>query len=474
MKRLFALSLLLLELTRCSSLRPDHHEPVVSVSPGVPSTPPSLSVEQEKVPPIPAEYSPDAALSLDQLIDVALRNSPSTRVAWLEARSAAASLRATEASYLPAVDLTAQVQELKQAVGSSSSFSPNAHLTYAASLGLSYLLFDFGGRAAQVEESRQALIAAGYEHNAAIRDVVFNVARAYYQLLDARARLAAQKTTLEELRVSLDAADARHQAGIATIADVLQARTALSQGELNDESLSGNAATLAGTLANALGLPATMTLPVGSLPEDISASEVGQVESLVEQAYAERPELGAARARLLRARSRIREVRSQGLPTVSLNASGGGVHNQPGSGFPDVWSTGLFFRFPLFTGFRNTFETRAAELEADRAAAQVTELERQVDLQVWSSYQDIRTAAQRLETSRSLLASAQQSRDVAQGRYKEGVGSILDVLTAQAALANARAQQVQARADWLLALARLAHDTGPGQQESAMHPKGNS
>jgi outer membrane protein TolC len=81
-------------------------------------------------------------------------------------------------------------------------------------------------------------------------------------------------------------------------------------------------------------------------------------------------------------------------------------------------------------------------------------------LAVWTSHQNVQTAAQRVRASRDLLASAEQSAQVAQGRYKEGVGSILDLLVAQSALSSARAQEVQARADWLLALASLAHDTG--------------
>jgi outer membrane protein TolC len=79
---------------------------------------------------------------------------------------------------------------------------------------------------------------------------------------------------------------------------------------------------------------------------------------------------------------------------------------------------------------------------------------------VWSSYYALQTAEQRLITARELLSSAQQSADVASGRYRSGVGTILDVLTAEAALESARAQEVQARTDWFLAVAQLAHDTG--------------
>ena len=117
-------------------------------------------------------------------------------------------------------------------------------------------------------------------------------------------------------------------------------------------------------------------------------------------------------------------------------------------------------RFPLFTGWRNRYDVREAELNAEAAREQVRDISQQVSLDVWTSYYALRTAKQRLATSRDLLASAQQSADVARARYREGVGTIVDVLTAEAALESARAQEVQARTDWFLALAQLAHDTG--------------
>jgi len=66
----------------------------------------------------------------------------------------------------------------------------------------------------------------------------------------------------------------------------------------------------------------------------------------------------------------------------------------------------------------------------------------------------------RNETSKDLLDSATASEQVALGRYQEGVGLLLDLLNAQSALAAARAQEIAARADWLLAAARLTYSTG--------------
>jgi outer membrane protein TolC len=79
---------------------------------------------------------------------------------------------------------------------------------------------------------------------------------------------------------------------------------------------------------------------------------------------------------------------------------------------------------------------------------------------VFVSYYALQTAEQRVATADNLLASALQSAEVAAGRYREGVGSILELLTAQSALANARAQQVQSRWQWYTSLVQLARDAG--------------
>ncbi len=90
----------------------------------------------------------------------------------------------------------------------------------------------------------------------------------------------------------------------------------------------------------------------------------------------------------------------------------------------------------------------------------MTDLDRSVELQVWTSYYGLKTSEQEIVTAKDLLASAEASYDVALGRYKEGVGSILDLLAAQSVLADGRVQLVRARSDWFLALVQFTHDTG--------------
>ena len=115
---------------------------------------------------------------------------------------------------------------------------------------------------------------------------------------------------------------------------------------------------------------------------------------------------------------------------------------------------------PLFDGFSRQYDVAAARAQADAANAFADQARQDVITQVFVSYYALQTAERRVATADDLLASAQQSVQVAAGRYREGVGSIIDLLTAQTALANARAQQVQSRWQWYTALAQLARDAG--------------
>ncbi|MEK6375531.1 MAG: TolC family protein [Acidobacteriota bacterium] len=431
--------------------------PGTASAPNTPWTPPAdVNVGARSSAPATPAVPNEGPIALAQIIDIALSNNPTTRTAWLEARGAEAALGSERSAYFPEVDVLATATRSRPpAEGASAS------TTIAPSLALTYLLFDFGGRDAQVEQARQTLIAADFAHNAAIQDVVLRVQQVYYALLDAKALLEAQDATLKERRANLDAAEARHNAGVATIADVLQARTALSQARLTAETIEGNLRTIEGTLSTTMGLPATARFDIGALPLDIPAQQVSDdVGRLIADAVQQRPELGAARAFAERAHARVQEVRAQGLPTLNAVASAGHTLINGFDTRTTPYSAGIAFRFPLFTGWRNTYDLRRAETEVEIANEDLRGLEQQVGLQVWTSYFALQTATQRLATSRDLLASAQESAEVAAGRYRAGVGNIIDLLTAEAALENARALEVQARADWFVAVAQLAHDTG--------------
>ena len=434
----------------------------------IPSSPatevslPAQVAKQTTTPTIPPEVlKPGATITLGTVVEVALLNNPATRASYLAARSAAALLGSKRAAYYPSVDLEASFSRSRN---TSQNPLPNAvENIYGPDVTLDYLLLDLGGRSANLEDARLGLIAADWTHNATIQNVVLGVETAYVDYLDAKAQLDAAQVTLKQAQTVLDAATTRHDAGLATIAEVLQAKTAFSQAQLSFQSADGAVLALRGALATAMGLPANTPYDVGTLPAEVPLERAtGVVDELIAAAQARRPDLAAARTFADKASAHVRAVRSDGLPKLSLNAIAGRSYFEPPAGQSPVnsWSAAAVVSFPLFTGFANTFDLRKAREDAGVAQAQADLLEQQVVLEVWQSYYAVKTAAQLVKTSRDLLASAEQSERVALGRYKEGVGTIIDLLTAQSALAGARAQEIQARSGFYVALAQLAHDTG--------------
>ena len=419
---------------------------------------------------IPAEYrAPGTTLSLAQLVDLALRNNPRTREAWHFARAAAAEVGSKRAEYFPTVDLNGTITRQKSAaVGGQFLF---LQTTYGPAATLDWLLFDFGGRAADVGEAKAALYAADWTHNAAIQDVVLLVAEAYYQYLNAKGLAVARRANLEEAQKNLSAAEERHRAGIATIADVLQAKTSVSQAQLNLQDAEGQIQIIRGSLATAVGVPATIPVDVGELPRELPLEMVqNDIETLIAKAVSERPDLAARRFDALAAQSHVGSVRAEALPRLRASGNLNRTYYLTSAARPysDNYAGTILLTIPVFTGFDVEYRTRQAQEQAEAARATAERTEDQVSFEVWSGYYAVQTATQRVQTSRDLLASAQQSAQVAEGRYREGVGSILDVLTAQSALADARAQEVQARSLWFLSMAQLAHATGgllPGAAE---------
>lgn len=425
------------------------------------------------MPPAPPPSSPGAAPGLPpagtapktispmEAVDLALRNNPATRQAWYSARAAAATVGSRQSAYYPNVEVDGSYNRQKSAaLGGQTIFYQT---TYGPSAILNWLLFDFGGRAADVAEARALLAQANAAHDAIMNDVILQVLQAFYGYEGAKSLLAAQEASLKQAEENLSAAEERHRAGVATIADVLQARTTASQQRLAYDTVKGQIAVIRGALATALGIPANTPVEAGELPEDLNLDRVTQsVDDLIALAERQRPDLAAARSAAVAAERHAASVRSDLFPTLGGLASGGRTYfgGAAATSFADLYSVGVLLRIPVFSGFQKQYDLRRAEEERGVAEAAAESVKQLVIQQVWSSYYNVKTAAQKIRTTRDLVESARESADVTRGRYTAGVGSILDLLTAESALASARAQDVGARAEFLFSLAQLAHDVG--------------
>ncbi len=440
--------------------------PAASPAPEVPWTPPPSAVRSVAAgdtstrAAVPADLAERIRrLTLAEIVDIGLRNNAITRLAWANAQAAASAYGSERGAWLPTIE--GDVSGVRIKTAASQGRTAVEQSVFTPSVTLSYLLFDFGGRTGRVRGARQRLLAASFTHNAAIQDVILQIEVAYFQYLANRALLEAQRTTLAEAQTNLTAAEERRRVGVATVADVLQARTAMSQAQLDFQTIEGNVQTTRGALALALGLPANLPYDVDSTAAAVPVAPLADsVNALIAAALVGRPDLAAARSDAEAARAGIGEARSALLPSLNFSATGGRTYATTIPDGDNSYTVALGLTIPIFSGFSRQYDLRTARFDAEAAGARAETLRQQVVFQVFSAYYALQTSTRRVGTAEDLVASAQQSNEVALGRYRAGVGSVLDLLAAQSALAGARAQLVEARLTWSVSLAQLAHDAG--------------
>lgn len=422
-------------------------------------------------PPAPCTALPATPLTLPDLVDVALCANPATAVAYAASRSAAANVGIARAAELPNLSATVgptlnrtdYISGQQFVLPGGQSFSATSNATdfgASASLALSWLLFDFGGRAARIDVARDQQRAAIAQVADAVQSVALTTINAYNSLQGYLASVTAAQATVAFNKSSFDLADAKNHAGVATPADALQAKTALAQAELTLAQAQGNARTAAGQLAVAIGQPPTSVLTLAPVPPLGSADVLTRdVTQLIADAERLRPDLAISRANRDAAVADVRAARSDLRPSVSLS-----VQDQLGyansSSDSNRASAGVTLSLPLFNGYDRTYRVAAARAEADRQAALLEQTRQQAGLDVYTQATALTTQIRVLATARDLINSATASADIARGRFKAGVGTFTDLLNAQSALASARQQLVSADFGVRTAQATLARAVG--------------
>jgi outer membrane protein len=407
---------------------------------------------------------PSGVLALGKAVELALCRNPATRAAWAAAREQAAALGIAEAAWLPNLSATGSENwiagpRLVTEPGGAELVRASQR-TADAALNVSYTLFDFGARRARVSSARHLLDAAAATASSASQQVVLSAVEAFYGVVAADAALGAAKSTEAAADHSLEVARGRREAGVATRADVLQAETAFDQAVLSRVQAAGALKGARGTLAVTLGAPADRAFELNAdpVPAEVPALSA-RIADLMDEAARQRPDLAAAEAVRESAEADVRAARAAGRPSISVGAARNFVQS-PGLPNQNYDTLALSVTVPLFTGFETTYRVRSAQAALAARTATAEQVRLQVSLDVWNAYAALDSAGQQLKATSALLASAAENQEVALGRYQAGVGTIVDVLTAQSAEAGARQQRIGAEQSWQVARAQLALSIG--------------
>ncbi len=405
--------------------------------------------------------TPGRNLTFTAAVELALCANPQTRQAWAQAHEQAAAVGKAESAWLPQISASgAESRTFGEHADINGNVVSTTQNTGDAAVNLTWTLYDFGGRTGRIESAKRLLDAAAATASSVAQQTVRLVVQSYYGVVADDATVAAAKSIEAISAQSLQIARALQTGGAGTLGDVLQAQTAYEQYVLARVQAEATDRTAQGTLAVTLGKPAdqTFALAPDAVPTEVPALSA-HIADLMREASRQRPDLAAARFQRDAAAADIRVARAAGLPSISIGAehhftSTTGVPNQ------NYDQIGISVTIPIFSGFSVTYGVRQAQAALQVSEANLEQVELNVTQDVWSGYYNLQSANQQLATTSDLLNTARQNLEVSMGRYKAGVGSIVDVLTAQAALATAQQTRINAELGWFVARAQLAYALG--------------
>jgi outer membrane protein len=429
--------------------------------PPVLDTGPVLPGDEGPVP-CPSRVDLDQPLALGDAVDLALCHSPRIKAAWAAIKIQAGAVGEARAAYLPT--LTGSIGRLRTRTQHpdfpASDTSVTGQNVYA---GFNWRLLDFGGRNANREAANLLLRAALSSHDAALQKTLSSVAGAYFDALTAQGTSSARAQAALLAQDTLAATQRRLAKGAAGQSDTLQAATALAKARLAEQRALGEEHKALAVLAVAIGLPNPIHPRLAEQAELPPAQAVAALSGWLAEAEQRHPALRAARAQAEAARAKVVAVRAEGMPTLdwSVNFYQNGFPNQ---GLQPTKSNtrtiGVTLTIPFFEGFSRTYKIRGAQAQVEQSEAQQEDTEQLILSEVAKAHADAVAARENLAYSDTLLAAAEAALDSARRRYAKGAADILELLAAQAALADAQQEQVRCRADWRSARLRLMANTG--------------
>jgi outer membrane protein len=425
----------------------------------------------------PSPIDPQKRYSLVELIDLAERVNPETRVAWEAARKAAIAVGLVESEYFPVLTLSALGGYQSEAFPAPKDVAPSGFFRATLNqvlptLNLRWLLLDFGRRGSAWDAAKERLLAANLGFNRKHQEIVYNVQRAFLGLTSLRGKIAVAQSAVDSARAVRESAEAQLRNGLATVPEVSLARQQEAQAAFDLEDVLATERDALVALAESIGIPPTVPIQVtdfSTLPSPAVLED--SVDKVIDQGLERRPDLIAKVAALRAKEAEVRRARADYFPTLSLVSNSNTIAgrakitggNQPTGWFSATepsYGAGLFFQWNIFEGGATQRKVEFAEAERRAAEDEVTAARDKAIRDVWKAYTDVRLAIRRLDVAAALVDASQKSYESILASYRRGLETLTNLLAARRELSRARFVELDTKVQLLNASAALAFTTG--------------
>jgi outer membrane protein TolC len=406
-----------------------------------------------------AQNGPSGTLTLHQATQFALQHSPDLQSASAEIRKREGLTKTARSPLLPQVDLLADGSRYRFDHGILPGADPrNLHFDntiYTTGAELHFLVWDFGKTSAQLEAARQRLDSSKLLLDRQREEVIYTVASLFLKAETYDDLLEAAQARKKSLEALLDQTQRLVKGGRAVPLDLLKVQTRLAQVESDIATLqAGRQGTMSALLA-AMGwegeVPTLIKAEAATSPEAPAQPE----DALLQEAFARRPDLAAAREESRAADLLAKSARRSRLPRLDFRASTydygansplafgaliGQILPQLQVPAPSVshwqadWVVGGRVTFPLFDGGRRRGEIIAAEAQHRQAESAVLRTRLAISREVRTSLANLASDRERVKALEASVTQAEEALRLERLKYQAGRSEINFVLDAEAAL----------------------------------------
>lgn len=395
--------------------------------------------------------------SLPALLELGLSKNPQTRAAWWQARRVLAQKGQTESQFYPTV--AANINAKRQQAGAVATQPTTKSDTWGPGLSVSYRLFQFGAGLADAKRAACALAAVNYNFNYTLQSVVFSIQKSYYEYASAIATIKARESSLMDAVASFEAVQKKQENGLARIQDVLLAKADKLQAEYELQAAEANLEACRAALASAVGVPVSKDFDIEVVFND-AAQLTESVEMLLEDALRNRADLLAQEANVHAAKWAHEKVKRSIWPTVDVMGSAGLLHHRHQTHWQRNYEIGVGLNWDIFTGFDTQYKALEQYSAMKGQAFAVQQQRLQVLREVWSEFHAFQSAVRLLNSAKALEAAAQESLASVRIGYDAGLNNLLDLLSAQKTLSEARQKRISSQSDLAIHWAQLAYVSG--------------
>lgn len=294
-----------------------------------------------------------------------------------------------------------------------------------------------------------------------IRGVLFGVAQAYYEVLRFEAQVKVAQDTLNLAQEELKRAHVRFRVGEVTKTDILRAEVAVERAG-RALVVDRNRLKLARTvLARTVGLSEMVGVMEPTPPPPVESAYA----SLIDQAYAHRQDLRAQNLAVRVASERKNLVLTRYFPQVNAQFSYPRLDPETFANRDEFWTLFVNLRWPLFDGGNRELDLLDANETLSQTKLRVTELEKQIRVEVREALLSVETLHTTLETLHKEVALARENYEMTSKQYRVGLSTSLDVNTALNALNQVRTQLIDQTYTYQIALLNLDNAIGVFAQD---------